>query len=88
MESRYFIAQANLLIKRIRDNELVASIRDSVGGPDVRQQTQKDIYLLFASLQNPTLPTAYRLRDVAFEHGYAVDPRVLNRLDQFDRYLG
>lgn len=85
MESRAFVKHATNLIKSIKDHALVSGFQDmSLGGPDARQQLQKEINQLFSSLQNPTLPTAYRLRDTALENGFSVDQRVQQRLAQFE----
>jgi len=82
MESRTFIKHAQALIKAIDDNALLAS---TVGaGQDDRTRLQKEVNQLFAGLQNPTLPSAYQLRDAALQHGFTVDNRVLYRIGQFD----
>lgn len=52
-----------------------------------RDAVQKEINQLFGSLQNPTLPSAYRLRDLALSKGYAVDAKVQNRLSQFENLV-
>lgn len=88
MESRAFIKHANTLINNIKDHALVASFGGMTqGGPDARQQLQKEINQLFGSLQNPTLPTAYRLRDTALAAGFSVDQRVQQRLSQFENMV-
>ena len=46
----------------------------------MRIDTQKDINQLFIGLQNPTLPSAHKLRDVAIAAGFTVDQRVQDRL--------
>lgn len=76
MDSRIFIKQAQALIGKM--NEEVGS------GVQVNEETQREINNLFKSLDNPTLPTAYRLRDSALIAGYTVQPQVLNRLAQFE----
>jgi len=81
MESRNFIRQAADLVRRIKDLQLaesinVAPIQDSF------QNIQKDLTATYTGLQNPTLPSAYKLRDVALDAGYSIDPRVLNRIQQ------
>lgn len=88
MESRAFIRSANTLIRNIKDINLVESVRDtSTGGPDPRHALQKEINQLFAALQNPTLPTAYKLRDAALENGFSVDHKVQHRLSQFENLV-
>ena len=48
------------------------------------QNLQKRVNSLFSGLQNPTLPSAFRLRDAAYDAGLQVDGRVLQRLSQFE----
>lgn len=82
MESRAFIKAAAVLIEKIetaRDSMSPGAERD-----EVRNGLQKEVGQLFGGLQNPTLPSAYRLRDVALRSGYAVDPKVQHRLAQFE----
>jgi len=78
MESRKFIKDAAALIEKITLLQNVISTPD-----ELRQQrdaTQKEINQLFGGLQNPTLPSAYRLRDAAQRAGYFVNPGMLTRL--------
>jgi septation ring formation regulator EzrA len=70
MESRAFIKYAKQLVKKIELNE----------AEERRGDVQKEINQLFAGLQNPSLPSAYELRDVALKHGYNVDSKVQHRL--------
>lgn len=72
MQSMAFIEQANKLTARI--------VNMSSYDETYRQQLQKEINQLFSSLQNPTLPSAYRLRDAALRAGFQVSQSVLNRL--------
>lgn len=83
MESRAFIKNAQLLIKEIKDNALAASTLGSTYA-DQKPRLQKEVGQLFSGLQNPSLPSAYQLRDAALDAGYTVDPRVLHRIGQFD----
>lgn len=39
---------------------------------------------MFNGLQNPTLPSAYRLRDAALEAGFQIDPKHLTRIREFE----
>ena len=88
MESRSFIKAATQLIKEIEDNRLVESVRDhSQGGPDPRVKIQREINRVFSTLQNPTLPSAYKLRDAAVANGYQVNRVVQEGIDQFN-FLG
>ena len=81
MDSRNFIKQAADLVRRIKDLQLAESINVETS-QDNRQAIQKDLSTTFGGLQNPTLPSAYRLRDVALDAGYTVDPKVLHRIQQ------
>lgn len=86
MESRLFIKAATALSTRIRDSALLAAIGKE--DPSETDAIQKQIHAAFGGLQNPTLPSAYNLRDVALEHGYSVDPRVQHRLTQAEQVWG
>ena len=81
MDSRVFIKQAAELTRRISDLRL-AELTNIQVEQDSHQAVQKDLTAAYAGLQNPTLPSAYRLRDVALNAGYTIDPRVLHRIAQ------
>lgn len=83
MNSQAFIKYAAQAIRDINDQRTLESIGSGIGG-DQRQRIQKEVNQLFAGLQNPTLPSAYRLRDAAHAAGYQVDSRVLQRLAQHE----
>lgn len=72
MDSRLFIKSAGPLIDRVAD-----------AGAD-RAAVQKEVTQLFSGLQNPTLPSAYKLRDAALANGYTVAEPVLQRIGDFD----
>jgi hypothetical protein len=86
MESRSFIKAAAVLIEKIK----------AVGGPATTQEedhamaqaNQKELNNLFSGLSNPTLPSAYRLRDVALDYGYQIDPRVLQNIARLEHITG
>jgi len=80
MESRLFIKAAVSLIQRIKDHVLLSETvkEDREEGEAI----QKAVSAAFMGLQNPTLPSAYKLRDVALANGFFVDPRVQHRLTQ------
>jgi hypothetical protein len=46
---------------------------------------QKDINAAFQGLQNPTLPSAEKLRDEALDAGFAVNPVVAQRIHEAGR---
>ncbi len=86
MESRQFIKAAVVLTQRIKDHALMASTvkEDREEGNAI----QKEVNTTFQGLQNPTLPSAYKLRDVALDNGFSVDPRVQHRLTQGESCWG
>lgn len=88
METRKFIAAAAVLVQRIKDHALVEGIRSTEESREEGNVIQKEINSAFTGLQNPTLPSAYKLRDVALQHGFAVDPRVQHRLTQGESCWG
>lgn len=75
MESRAFIKAAGATIAKL----VQSSPRD-----ENRDALQREVNQLFSGLQNPTLPSAYRLRDAALRNGFNVDQKVLQRLSQFE----
>ncbi len=75
MESRAFIRNAANLMVRVR---AVTALTEQ----DVRSQVQKEVNQLFQGMQNPTLPSASRLRDAVLNAGLTVPPSVAARLQQ------
>lgn len=82
MQSLAFIREARKLVRAL-DDQRVAGFTRTIRS-DERFETQKKIDQLFAGLYNPTLPSAFHLRNAALDCGYTVDRRVLNRLSQFE----
>ena len=82
MESRAFIKAAATLIGKIDDSRYTIASQDDLRAQ--REAIQKEVGQLFGGLQNPTLPSAYRLRDAAVRAGYHVTPLVMQRLQQFE----
>lgn len=82
MESRIFIKEATTLIEDIKVfKEAYLSPEDEhVQGSALQKRTTA----LFQGLQNPSLPSAYKLRDACAEVGLFVDPKVLQRIAAFD----
>lgn len=70
MDSRIFVRNATALIEEIK--EFSGDAQGSV--------LQRDINAAFSGLQNPTLPTAEKLAEVATRNGFAVAPQVLARI--------
>ena len=82
MNSRFFISEAAVLITAI--NTTHDTIGTAVEQREQREAVQKEINQLFAGLQNPTLPSAFKLRDVALRNGFYVSPKTLNDLSWFE----
>lgn len=76
MESRSWIKQAKDLIEKLE--------AEAGGSTLPSEETQKEMTNLFKVLENPTLPSAYRLRDAATAAGYTVAQPVLQRLAQHE----
>lgn len=80
MESRIFIRTATALRKEIAE---FAKANLSPEETQVQGQAlQKDINAAFQGLQNPTLPSAERLRDEAQAAGFFVNPVLSQRISQ------
>lgn len=75
MESRSFIRAATALIGRINVSSIGAQTIEEENAK--LRDIQKDINQTFLGLQNPTLPSAAKLRDAALEYGFQVDQRML-----------
>lgn len=89
MESRAFIREVSNVIREIADYKLAKNLGvlgDGVTVPDsnFEQKLQKKITQLFSEMTNPTLPSAYKLREVAISNGFHVDSRVSQKLDQHE----
>lgn len=86
MESVTFIKGAKVLVEDVKH------FADSYLDQDAEQvqgmALQRRINELFAGLYNPTLPSAFKLRDVSLNAGFFVDPKALNALAQFDSPRG
>ena len=80
MESTAFIKDAAAVTSKIKDIEVTSGISDVEVEIRAREAVQKELNKLFSSLSNPTLPSAYKLRDLAIDFGYTIDPRVEHRL--------
>lgn len=76
MESRSWIKHAKDLIEKLE--------AEAGGSTLPSEETQKEVTNLFKVLENPTLPSAYRLRDAAQAAGYSVSQQMLQRLAQHE----
>jgi len=85
MQSLLFIKEAAALIRELNDFKVAkATILDYSEEQAQGAALQKRVGVLLGALQNPTLPSAYKLRDAAIEAGCAVDPQVLQKLKQYE----
>jgi hypothetical protein len=86
MESRSFIREAAVLIEDIKTFEaaFLAPEDEQAQGTALQKRTNA----LFGGLQNPSLPSAYKLRDACAKVGLFVDPRVLHRIASFENIQG
>jgi hypothetical protein len=82
MQSLAFIKAAGILISKINTNRHL--IGTAVELHTQREAVQKEVAQLFAGLQNPTLPSAYRLRDTALRNGFLVDAKVQQNLAKYE----
>jgi hypothetical protein len=83
MQSVAFIREVANVIREIDDFELAKSLGvDS--NPDTGPNLQKRVSSLLGSLQNPSLPSAYKLKNKALEVGMFVDNGVIQRIAQFE----
>jgi hypothetical protein len=80
MESRAFIKLAANLIEKVGNKPAHAKETTQ----EEAQAMQKELNQAFVGLQNPTLPSAYKLRDAALAAGYNVSHQVQQRLAQFE----
>lgn len=80
MDSRVFIRVAGDLRKEIADFSKANLTAEEIQTHG--QALQKDINAAFVGLQNPTLPSAEKLRDEALAAGFAVSPQVSQRITQ------
>lgn len=86
MQSQLFIKEAAELIDDIKvfKSAYLSPEDEQVQGTALQKRTNA----LFSGLQNPTLPSAYKLRDACAEVGLFVNPQVLNRIASFENIQG
>jgi len=82
MESTVFIREAKVLIDEIKTFQLAYLEPEE----EIRkgQDLQRRINQMFSGLQNPTLPSAYKLRDAAMSAGFQINQIKLSWLAQFE----
>ena len=82
MDSRSFIKDAGLLVEDIKAFKMayLSPEDEQVQGSALQKRTNA----LFQGLMNPTLPSAYKLRDAALDIGLFVDPNLQRRLASFE----
>jgi hypothetical protein len=86
MESMAFIREAATLMEDIKTFQAAYLSPED----EMAQGTalQKRVQQAFTGLQNPTLPSAYKLRDVALGAGFFVDPKKQHLLASFENLRG
>lgn len=84
MQTLFFIKEANVLINDLKEFMDRRSYMPYAEEHRIGNILNRRVGQLFAQLQNPTIPTAYRLRDVAEDAGMEVDRNVRSRLSQFE----
>ena len=86
MESRAFIAEAATLMEDIKTFQAsyLSPEEEMIEGTAL----QKRVNQAFMGLQNPTLPSAYKLRDVALGAGFFVEPKRQHWLASFETLRG
>lgn len=86
MDSRVFIRDAAVLIDDIKvfKAAYLSPEDEQVQGTSLQKRTNA----LFGGLQNPSLPSAYKLRDACAEVGLFVNPQVLHRIASFENIQG
>jgi hypothetical protein len=80
MESRAFIRTAAAVIAKIEAGQQTIGTAEELRTQ--REGVQKEINLAFSGLQNPTLPSATKLRDTAVRAGYQVNPLIQQKIQQ------
>ena len=86
MESMAFIREAATLMEDIKTFQAAYLTPED----EMAQGTalQKRLNQSFTGLQNPTLPSAYKLRDVALGAGFFVEPKRQHWLASFENLRG
>jgi len=86
IESRAFIIEAKTLMDDIKTFQAAYLSPED----EMAQGTalQKRVNQSFAGLQNPTLPSAYKLRDVSLGAGFFVEPKRQHWLASFENLRG
>ena len=86
MESTAFIREAKELMEDIKTFQAsyLSLEEEMIEGTAL----QKRVNQAFMGLQNPTLPSAYKLRDVALGAGFFVEPKRQHWLASFETLRG
>ena len=76
--------------KKKSTSSVLKRIQSNIKDDEMVQGTalQKRIANAFGGLQNPTLPSAYKLRDAALGAGFFVEPKRQHWLAQFETIRG
>ena len=85
MNSRFFISEAQHLIKDIKDfqtKSIIASLEEQNADYEALNKRARE---LLSGLVNPTLPSAFQLVDLLLELDWPVDGKVLQKLGAGER---
>jgi hypothetical protein len=80
MNSMVFIRDARALIVRM---ETVAAMPVGEDRAYQEKQVQQEVDYMCNNMTNPSLPTASRLVETARKYKYAVDSKVIHKVNQF-----
>ena len=80
MNSLVFIRDAKLLIARM---ETVAQLAAGEDRDQQAKQVQDDLNYLCNNMTNPSLPSASKLVQSALRYKFALDSRVIHKVNQF-----
>lgn len=78
MESRIFIENAKSMMTKIRNVTFLTSDKD-------KATLQQEINDLFSELQNPSLISAFNLKEAATNAGFTVNKHIVRAIDQFSK---
>lgn len=84
MQSTMFIKQAKELAAKITTG--ISPLASHEETQDWGNNIQKELNNLFSGLANPTLPSAFHLRDVAVGKGFTIPPAAREKLAAFENW--
>ena len=85
MQSLAFIKQARILVSKIEKQQLAVG-SSTEDREQAKSEIQKELNQLFSGLQNPTLPSASKLKDLATAAGFTIPQRAASTIQQAEAY--